>query len=189
MPTPMPQAPRAYRLALTALSAAALCVAAPFSLPVGPVPISLATLVIYLSLYLLGGRRTAAAVGVYLALGLVGLPVFSGFAGGPGRLLGPTGGYLLGYLPLALLAGRGLALARAHARTPACARALQWAALAAGTAACYAFGTAWFCVVMAAPLPTALAACVLPFLPGDLAKMLLTLHLGPVLQRRLPHSR
>ena len=75
-----------------------------------------------------------------LLIGLIGLPVFSGFAGGPGKLLGPTGGYLIGFVPMAVIAG--LLLSRTERR------ALQFLAMAAGMAVCYAFGTAWFCAIM-----------------------------------------
>lgn len=96
-----------HTLTLTALMAAMLCVLGPLSIPIGPVPLSLATLVIYLSVYLLGWKWGLVSVVVYLLVGMSGVPVFSGFGGGLGRLLGPTGGYLIGYLPLAALSGLG----------------------------------------------------------------------------------
>ena len=92
-------------MAMTAVMAAVLAVIAPFALPIGPVPISLCTLVIYFAVYVLGWRRGTMAVVVYVLLGAVGLPVFSNFAGGLGKLAGPTGGYIIGYIPLALIAG------------------------------------------------------------------------------------
>ncbi len=74
-------------------------------MPIGPVPISLTNLVIYFSLYVLGGQRATITYIVYLLLGLVGLPVFSGFEGGPGKLAGPTGGYLIGFIFMAIVCG------------------------------------------------------------------------------------
>ena len=77
-------------MVLMALFAALTCVLAPLSIPSGPVPISLTNLVIYFSLYVLGWQRATITYLVYLLLGLVGLPVFSGFEGGVGKLAGPT---------------------------------------------------------------------------------------------------
>ena len=94
-----------YPLAMTAVLAALMAVAAPFSVAIGPVPLSFCTLVIYLAGYLLGGRRAALATLAYILLGAVGMPVFSGFSAGLGVLAGPTGGYVVGYLPLAALSG------------------------------------------------------------------------------------
>ena len=82
------------RNVLTALLAAALCVMAPLAVPLGPVPVTLATLGVYLAAGLLGPWRGAAAVGLYLLLGAVGVPVFAGFTAGFPVLFGVTGGYL-----------------------------------------------------------------------------------------------
>ena len=90
---------------LTALLAAALCVMAPMAVPISPIPITLATLGIYLAAGLLGPWRGAAAVGLYLALGAVGVPVFAGFSAGFPVLFGPTGGFLWGYPPCVVVAG------------------------------------------------------------------------------------
>ena len=79
-----------------ALFAALTCVLAPLAVPIGPVPISLTNLVIYFSLYVLGWQRATITYIVYLLLGLVGLPVFSGFEGGVGKVAGPTVGMLIG---------------------------------------------------------------------------------------------
>ena len=93
------------------------------------------------SLGTLGGRRGTLAILAYLLLGLVGLPVFSGFQGGPGVLLGTTGGYILGFLASALLYW-GMT-ARLGDRP-----AVTAAAMVLGLLVCYAFGTAWFLVAM-----------------------------------------
>ena len=165
------------RLAMTALMTAVTCVLAPLSIPIGPVPISFTNLAIYLSLYLLGWKWGTVSYLAYLLLGAVGVPVFGGFTGGLGILLGSTGGYLAGFLPMALLAGWVID----HTEN----RCLQLAGMIAGTAVCYALGTAWFCFVgNTAPL-AALGLCVFPFLPGDLGKMLLAMTAGPLIRRRL----
>ncbi len=170
-----------YGLTMTAAFSAAMAILAPWSLPLGPVPLSLCTLVIYLSAWLLAPGRAVAAAAVYVLLGAAGLPVFSGFLGGVGRLLGPTGGYILGYLPLSVICA--LSVRRFAPR-----RWLCLLGMALGTAVLYAVGTVWFCIQTGTPVGGALMVCVLPFLPGDLVKMAAALLLGPVLQDRLRHT-
>ena len=94
-------------LTLIGLMAALTCIAGPLSLPLpfSPVPISLTNLAIYFSVYILGMKRGTISYLVYLLLGLVGLPVFSAFTSGPAKLFGPTGGYLIGFIFIALISG------------------------------------------------------------------------------------
>lgn len=172
---------RTHWLTLTAMMTAVTCVLAPFSLPIGPVPISLTNLVIYFSLYLLGWKRATVSYLVYLFIGLVGLPVFSGFTGGLAKLAGPTGGYIIGFIPMAILAG----VIMEHTEN----KALHFLGMILGTAICYAFGTAWYCVVMNSPMITALGACVFPFIPGDIVKMLAAVLVCPTIQKRLATVR
>ena len=146
-----------------ALMAAALCALAPWALPVGAVPVSLATLGVYLCVGLLGLRGGTLAVGVYLLLGAVGVPVFAGFIGGLPHLFGPTGGYLLGYVACALVAGGLMAIEPRRGLVP------LWLAL--GTLALYALGTVWYLWQTAVPLWAALASCVLPFVAADVVKI------------------
>ena len=159
----MKQAKRPLQtLAETALCAAVLCVVSPFTIPgPGAVPISLSTFCILAAALLLGWAKALAAVAVYLALGAAGLPVFSGGTGGVGVLMGPTGGYLFGYLFLAFFSGlfwkRGFWLRLATALF--------------GTLALYAFGTAWFMIRLDQDIVASLTVCVLPFLPGDAIKI------------------
>lgn len=170
-----------YPLAMTGMMAALVAVTAPFAIPVGPVPMSLCSWMVCLAGYVLGGRRAVAAVAVYVLLGGVGMPVFSGFTGGLGKLLGPTGGYILGYLPLAACAGW------AAERFPQ-NRWVQLASMALGTALLYAMGTAWYCVQAGVTLESALGVCVLPFLPTDCLKLAAALAVGPVLRRRIEQA-
>ena len=90
-------------LTTTALMTAVLCVLGPMSLPIGPVPISLTNLALYFMVYIVGTRTSFFAYLLYMLLGLVGMPVFSGYAGGPQKLFGPTGGYIIGFLPMILI--------------------------------------------------------------------------------------
>ena len=95
------------QMTVTALMTAVLCIFGPMVLPipVSPVPISLTNLVLYFMVYILGMKASLMSFCLYLLLGAVGLPVFSGFAGGLGKLAGPTGGYLLGFVFMTLAAG------------------------------------------------------------------------------------
>lgn len=166
-----------HQVAVCGVMTAVLCVLGPLSLPVGPVPISLGTLGLYLAGLLLGWRRGVGCCVAYLLLGAAGLPVFAGYAGGVGCILGPTGGYLAGYVPLVLLTGW------AAQRTGR--RSVRLVGMAAGTAACYALGTLWYARTTHTPLGAALAVCVLPFLPGDGGKLALAVWAGDKLSRAL----
>lgn len=84
------------QIAAIGIMAAATAILAPFSIPIGPVPISLTNLAIYFALYILGAKDGTLSYLVYLLIGLIGVPVFSGFTSGPEKLFGPTGGYLIG---------------------------------------------------------------------------------------------
>ena len=161
---------RAVDLAYTALFAVLMMVCAWITVPL-TVPFTLQTFGVFAALGTLGGRRGTYAVAAYLLLGLAGLPVFSGFRGGPGVLLGTTGGYILGFLALALL--YWAVTARLGQRPVVMA-----AAMVLGLVVCYAFGTAWFLVAYARTagsigLWAALGMCVFPFVVPDLAKIAL----------------
>lgn len=170
-----------YPLVMTAVMAAVIAAVAPFALPIGPIPITLGTLVMYLAGYVLGGKRAGVAVLVYVLLGAVGVPVFNGFTGGLGVVAGPTGGYIIGFIPLAFLSG--LAVERFPQN-----RLLQFVGMVIATAVLYALGTAWFCVQAGKSLTAALSVCVFPFIPGDLAKMAVAMVLGPMVRERLVHA-
>lgn len=183
-------------LTMIALFTAVMAVCSWISVP-ATVPFTLQTFGIFLTCGLLGGRRGTITVIVYLLLGAIGIPVFSGFTGGIGHLLGPTGGYIIGFLFSALVmwaaeklpgktAGSSL---QAPSRRP---DAVLAASMVTGLIVCYAFGTAWFMVVYtrsteSISLMTALGWCVLPYIIPDAAKialaMLLCRRLRPVLAR------
>ena len=153
-------------MTLTAVMAALVCIAGPLTVPAGPIPLSLATLAVYLAGAVLGKKRGTLAVALYLLIGIIGVPVFSGFSGGFQKLAGVTGGYLVGYLPCAFLSGLGAERAEEESRI--------WilpAKMAAGTAVLYTIGTAWFMIQSGNALGTALSLCVVPFLPGDAVKI------------------
>ncbi len=181
------------RLTLCAVMAAVICVLAPISIPIGPVSITGGTLAIYLTAYLLGGVWGTVSTLVYLLVGMVGLPVFSNCMGGAARLLGPTGGYLVGYLPMALLAGAVVqwSFHRFDGRGKAgvaMALAVQFTGMALATAVLYAFGTAWYCLQAGVGLQKAFAICVRPFIPVDLIKLVIALAIGMPVQNRLERA-
>ncbi len=172
---------RTLAIATCAVMTAAICIASPFSIPIGPVPISLATLIVCLSAYILGWKMGTVSVCLYLLIGLIGLPVFSGFSGGFAKLAGPTGGYLIGYIPLALITGL--------VTEKTINRVLHFTGIIAGTALLYTLGTACFCIVMDCDVAYALGLCVYPFIPGDIAKTVIAVVLGPILKERIRNIR
>ena len=166
-----------YAMAVTALMTAVTCILAPLSIPIGPVPISLTNLVIYFSLFILGTKKGTISYLIYLLLGLVGLPVFSGFTGGPAKLAGPTGGYIIGFIVMAVIAG--LVIDNCHKPL------IQLVGMIAGTIVCYLFGTVWFCIVADSTFKAALGICVIPFIPADLIKMIIAMIIGPMIKKRI----
>ena len=180
------------RSLICALFAALLCVLSPFSVPIGDVPITLATLGVYICAMLQTPAMSAVSIALYLTIGLVGVPVFSGFTGGAAKLVGPTGGYLVGYLPMAAVISVIITLWRRHERRRGRAPmpidiAARCGAALAGTAVLYTFGTAWFIIQTKTTVAAALPMCVLPFLPGDTAKIvvaaLVSRALAPIVDR------
>ncbi|MFQ7714965.1 MAG: biotin transporter BioY [Agathobacter rectalis] len=163
-----------YAITVTALMTAVTCILAPLSIPIGPVPISLTNLAIYISLYLLGWKRGTISYLIYLLIGLVGIPVFSGFTGGPAKLAGPTGGYIIGFIAMAIIAG----LVIDHFHQPW----LQLIGMIVGTIICYVLGTAWFCFEAKSTVSGALSICV-PIYPGDLIKMIIAMLIGPAIKK------
>lgn len=160
-------------LVFMALFAAVTCILAPLSVPIGPVPISLTNLVIYFSVYILGWKRGTLTYIVYLLIGFAGLPVFSGFTGGVGKLAGPTGGYLVGFIFTAAISGIFFEKFKDK-------KVLGFIGMILGIAVAYAFGTAWFCISTGSTVAAALALCVFPFIIGDIVKMILVTVVGPV---------
>lgn len=164
-------------LSAAGLMTAALCITAPFSIPLpfSPVPLTLANLVIFISVYTLGTKIGTLSVLLYLALGAAGLPVFSGFGGGLGKLAGPTGGYLAGFLFLSLIQGY------VTEHWPG-KRTCAVTGMFLGMCVCYAFGTAWLSWQTGQPFTASLAIGVLPYLPGDALKIAAAAITGPRLR-------
>ncbi len=172
---------KAYSMTSIALMAAVICVVGPFTLPIGPVPITLAPLAILLSVYILGTKKGTIALLIYLLIGAVGVPVFSGFTGGVGKLAGPTGGYLIGYIFFALIAG--WFIHRFYDKV-----VIQFLGMVLALAVLYAFGTAWLAYSAGMTFGAALAVGVLPFIVFDLIKIVIAIVLGRAVRNRLLRS-
>lgn len=163
------------RLTLCALFAALMAICSWISIPLpAGVPINLGTLGVFLAAGLLGMKYGTISITAYIFLGAVGAPVFAGFRGGPSVIAGPTGGYIVGYLAAALIAGaifgmRARGEKEQTAGAPSTARIM--AGCLAGLAACYALGTVWFIFLTKTGFAAAMLACVIPFLPGDAVKI------------------
>jgi biotin transport system substrate-specific component len=182
-----------FRPVLSALFTALIVVGAYIAIPFVPVPLVLANFFALLAGLLLGPFWGGVAVLLYLVLGTIGLPVFAGGTGGFAHFLTPTGGFLLGYLAMAVIAGliaRGLGIQPAERRKPAGLIRLALAGLA-GVVVLYAVGLPWFQAMMGAKnpqkFPDILAAGLFmaPYLVGDLVKVaaavLITRSLRPLL--------
>ncbi len=154
-----------------AIAASLMAICSWISIPTA-IPFTLQTFAVFLVLMLLGGERGTAAVLVYVLLGAVGLPVFSGFAGGMGVILGNTGGYILGFIIMGLIYVLITKLFGKKMPVEICALVL-------GLIACYAFGTAWFMHIYMRDtgevgILSVLSWCVFPFIIPDLIKMALS---------------
>ena len=160
-----------------ALLAALNCVCAWIAVPIGDISITLQTFSVMLTLELLGGKWGTVTTGVYLLLGIVGMPVFSGFRGGLGAIFGATGGYLLGFIPTCIVFWTITALFGEKARL---------AAGVAGLLSCYAAGTAWYMVfyLQGSGLAAVLLKCVVPYLIPDVIKIYAAFSLADGLRRR-----
>jgi biotin transport system substrate-specific component len=169
---------RTRQLSLCALFAAVTAVLSQFAVPIGLVPINLATFSVFCAGALLGPGLGALSQLIYILLGAAGVPVFAMFTGGVGRLAGPTGGFIVGYAAAAWLTGT--LAGRWKNGFPALVLAM-----AAGAGSYFTLGTAWFMFVTQSDVVRALTVCVIPFLPGDALKIILaaalTRRIRPVL--------
>ena len=171
---------KTYKLTFIGLLTAILCILGPIAivLPFSPVPVSLGTLGVLLACLLLGPNNGLLCTAIYLLLGFVGLPIFTGFSGGVGKLLGPTGGYMLGYLFLAFVGGK---------------LALRWKknvlfqglGLFVGMFLCYLFGTLWLSYQSQLTFNAALWMGVIPYIPFDIIKIIMALTFARTIRGRL----
>ena len=170
-------------LILIALFAALISICSWISLPFFTLPITMQTFALFCTVGILGTRRGALAVLLYLALGLIGLPVFSGMTGGFAVLLGPGGGYLIGFILLVLISGRTMRLLPAWRFAP-------FLGMLLGLLTCYTAGALWYMCIWAGTgaavgFFAALSVCVLPYLLPDLCKLVLALIVSHAVKRHI----
>ncbi len=166
-------------LVMTGLFTALLCVLAPISIPMpGGVGVSLATFIILLITYAAGMKRALICCLLYLIIGAAGLPVFSGFLGGVGRLIGATGGYLAGYIVIVIVAGLFMKIGKNR-------RFFVFLGGLLGFLCCYVLGNLWYMYIMNVSFGQALLVCVLPFAAFDIIKIALVCIIGPIIKKHI----
>lgn len=163
---------------LAALAAGLTAISSWINIPLffTPVPINMALLGPYTAGLLLGVRYGVRSQLVYILLGAVGIPVFSGFTSGIGVLAGPTGGFILGYIPCAAICG--LAAKKKSFKQ-------KILLMICGLMTCYFFGIARFMHVTGSSARAGLISCVLPFIPGDAIKLAVAALLSKRLSKAL----
>lgn len=167
-----------YQITVTALMTALMCILGPITIPIGAVPISLTIFVILLSVMLLGTKLGTLSYVLYLILGAVGLPIFSGYSGGFAKLAGPTGGYLIGFIGLALITGLFIDIFKSKPLFTVIGMVL-------GVLFDYLLGTVWFVILMKCGVLYALTVCVFPFIIFDAIKIAVALVLGTLIRTQL----
>jgi biotin transport system substrate-specific component len=136
---------------------------------------------IYLAAGTLEWKYGTLAVGLYIMLGTLGMPVFTNFEGGFHKIAGVTGGYIIGYIPCALATGFTVKIFKKH----------QWSyifGMVIGTVLLYTCGTIWFVVQTGNSLAVSLTLCVTPFLIGDTIKIILAYIIAPQLRKALAYQ-
>lgn len=172
-----------YSLTLIALMTAVTCILGPLSIiiPISPVPISFTNLAIYFSAILLGSKKSTVSYIVYLLIGFVGVPVFSGFTGGAEKLFGPTGGYLIGFIFMAIITGFMVD------KFPRKSHMIVLG-MVIGTVITYVLGTAWLAYQAHLSFQAALFAGVIPYIPGDIVKMAIAIVLGTTVKKQVQRA-
>lgn len=174
---------KTYDMVYIAVFTVLMAICSWISIPMA-VPFTLQTFGVFIAVGILGGKRGTLAVLVYILLGAIGIPVFSGFKGGIGSLMNTTGGYIIGFLFSALIMW---GMERVFGKKPI----VQILSMLAGLVICYTFGTIWFMIVYtkangAVGLGTVLGWCVIPFVIPDLVKIALAYGLSRKLRQYVP---
>ena len=168
------------KLLLCAVFAAISAALSPMSIPIGAVPVNLVHISVLVSAGLLGAKYGGLSQLVFVLLGVAGLPIFSGFSGGLGAVLGPTGGFIISYISCAIIVGWLAKFAQKSWLGMFGCMYLGWAVT-------YILGISWFMAVTGSHLLPALQVCLLPFIIPDLAKTIAAVfivkRLRPVINR------
>ncbi len=158
---------------MTALTAVCSWITVPYT-----VPFTMQTFAVFFALEFIGGKNGTISFMLYIALGALGVPVFSGFNGGVGHLFGATGGYLLGFAFSCLIF---ILFEDASHK----GRAIHITALALCIASCYICGTLWYSVYTGTPLAPSFTVCVLPYVLPDVLKIALAYFLSLKLRKAI----
>ncbi len=170
-------------LTLIGLMTAVTCILGPLSvaIPISPVPISFTNLAIYFSVIILGWKKGTISFIVYLLIGFAGMPVFSYFTSGPAKLLGPTGGYLIGFIFLAVVAG--LFVDKFPGKIY-----MHVLGMVLGTLIPYALGSGWLAYQAGMSFKAALLTGVIPYIPGDIVKIIIATILGTAVKKQVKRA-
>ncbi len=171
-----------YRISRAGLFAAIICVCSFIAFPIGPVPVTAALLCVMLAGIVLSPLEAVGATAVYIIIGAVGLPVFSGGQGGIGVLLGPTGGYIWSYPLCALITSF---FARMRFKNKLSLFAFPFLGCLVGVTVCYAAGTVQYMLLTDASFYTAAVACIIPFVAVDIIKSFAATVIGISLKKKL----
>lgn len=162
----------------TALMAAVLCICGPLTIPIGPIPITIFIFALALESIILGRKLGPLCVLIYLLLGFAGIPVFSGGVVGIAKLLGPSGGYLVGWIIHAFIGG--LFADKFLKKIP-----LVFIGQFCGLLVVYLLGTAWYIYSTQVDVKAAIMTCVVPFIGIDIAKIAVAMAIGIPVRRQL----
>lgn len=170
-------------LIYTAIFSSLMAICAWITIPTATAPFTLQTFGVFLALLVLGGKKGLMAIFVYIGMGMVGLPVFSGFTGGFGVIFAQTGGYILGFISQGLVY---IAFTKFFGEK----FYIKIVALVIGLFVCYAFGTLWFVEIYSKNnsqigFATALSWCVIPYIIPDLGKLLMAVSISKSLKKAI----
>ena len=168
----------AKEISFVGLMTAALCILGGFSVPIGPVPVSLTNFVIYVFAIVIGRKLSTLSTILYVLIGFVGLPVFSGFSGGAAKLFGPTGGYIIGFILVAYITGFASDNFIKN-------KIFMFLLMLLGTILLYILGTLWLSFQADMSFIKALYVGVIPFVFADLIKILVGMVIGTSIKKQL----
>ena len=172
---------KAFDIVIIALVSALIAVCSFIAIPVGAVPVTLQTFAVFVCAGILGRKKGTISILVYILLGIVGIPVFSGFQSGLSVLTGPTGGYIIGFLPAVYVAG--LIVQKTGRKIP-----FMIASFLAGLIICYICGMLWYVFVFSSgksDFASAFAVCILPYIIPDIIKITLAAVVSVSVRKRI----
>lgn len=169
---------RTKKIAYCAIFVALTAILSQIAIPIGPIPINLALISVYMSGIMLGGFYGALSMVIYILLGVIGIPVFVGFQGGAGAIVGATGGFIVAYIFVSLFVGIGAKFFKDK-------MIFILLCLIISTALLYLLGALWYMQFSAASFYQAIIICVVPFIFGDIIKIFISVVLGLKLKKLL----